>query len=259
MKTSLAFKKHKSTAHGILHLLNNIGSTLKNGNFCCTLFLDLTKAFDSVDHHTLLGKLEKIGIRGPVLKWFGSYLHNRLQCVKCNDTLSNPILMKYGVPQGSVLGPLLFLVYINDMPSASDKFSFTLFADDTCITATHKDIAQLEILVNTELVKIEQWLVNKKLSLNIAKSCYLIFSGEKNVNLNTKVFLAGKEISRKTLVKYLGVIINDKLSWNEHIASVLRKIRQGSGIMKRLSYLVPNSVNCSLYYSFIQSHTYNIV
>lgn len=252
-ENQFGFQKKRSTSHGVLSLANTISSGLKRKNFCCTLFLDLAKAFDTVDHSILLGKLGKLGFRGPIYDWFKSYLSNRYQSVNVNNHFSNPVLMKYGVPQGSVLGPLLFLIFINDIATASKKFSYTLFADDTCITAEHKSIQELELLVNTELIKIEQWLVNNRLSLNIGKSCFLLFSGEKQIE-RFEVNLAGKAITRRKSTKYLGIIIDDKLLWKDQIENVLRKIRQGSGIMKKLSYIIPFSVNCSLYHSFIQSH-----
>ena len=161
--------------------------------------------------------------------------------------------MKFGVPQGSVLGPLLFLIFINDITKVSNKFHFTLFADDTCITANQKTLADLENLVNTELVKIEQWLINNRLSLNIDKSCFLLFSGKKRQDrLNLK--LAGKDLNQRKTVKYLGIMIDDKLTWKDQIEHVIRKIKQGSGIMKRTSYLVSYPVICSLFHSFIQCH-----
>ena len=146
-ENQFGFQQNKSTSHGILNLVHEINSSLKNKDFCTTIFLDLAKAFDTVDHCILLGKLEKLGIRGPLLHWFKSYLSHRYQCVSIDGVLSEPVLMKFGVPQGSVLGPLLFLIFINDITKVSNKFHYTLFADYTCITANQKTLADLENLV----------------------------------------------------------------------------------------------------------------
>ena len=126
-----------------------------------------------------MNKLERLGIRGTTLNWFVSYLSNRVQCVYVNSDLSPPLEMKFGVPQGSVLGPLLFLIYVNDMPQCSDKLSFTLFADDTCLFMNHENPKVLECLVNEELKKVNEWLINNQLTLNVSKSCYLFFFRKK--------------------------------------------------------------------------------
>ena len=153
------FQKGKSTSCAILHLTNFIYKCKANKETGCAIFLDLAKAFDTVNHSILLKKLEKIGIRGPVLSWFRSYLENRIQSVCCNQVNSEPLHMSHGVPQGSVLGPLLFLIYINDLPLNS-SFSQTLFADDTCLFMSHKDPETLRNLINMEIDKISETLIN---------------------------------------------------------------------------------------------------
>ena len=245
------FQPKKSTSHAILDLTFKISEAQKKNQNCCAIFLDLAKAFDTVDHSILLGKLSKLGIRGPMLEWFRSYLTSRHQCVSIEGKLSTPLKMNYGVPQGSVLGPLLFLLYINDISSSSNSFLYTLFADDTCLVAKHEDLDQLQTLVNKELDKISDWLVNNKLSLNVSKSCYLLFTGEPKETFNIK--LNDTEITRMDTIKYLGVMLDDKLTWKAQVNNVLGKVKKASGMLKRVSYLAPNSVNRTLYYCFIQS------
>ena len=145
-------------------------------------FLDLAKAFDSVSHEILLRKMEKYGIRGKALMFFKSYLSTRNQIVSLNNTLSSSIFVKFGVPQGSILGPLLFLIFINDLPHAT-KFFVRLFADDTFLCAQNENISILENEVNTELQKVHEWLVANKLTLNVKKSKFMIVS-KKNSDQN---------------------------------------------------------------------------
>ena len=135
----------------------------------CAIFLDLAKAFDSVSHDILLRKLEKYGIRGNVLELFKSYLSDRFQFVSLENSSSSLIRILFGVPQGSILGPLLFLIYINDLPLATNFF-IKLFADDTFLCAENENIDQLENTVNFELKKVYDWLASNKLTLNVAKS-----------------------------------------------------------------------------------------
>ena len=127
-----------------------IKETIHNGKYGCDIFIDLKKAFDTVNHNILLTKLEHYGVRGVSLKWFESYLSNRSQYVFCNGVKSDILNITCGVPQGSVLGPLLFLLYINDLPNISSKLNFFLFADDTNIYYESDDLKELEKTVNQE-------------------------------------------------------------------------------------------------------------
>ena len=146
----------------------------------CAIFLDLAKAFDSVSHNILLRKLQKYGFRGNVLKLFQSYLQSRSQFVKINNTSSSLIDIVFGVPQGSILGPLLFLLYINDLPQATNFF-VRLFADDTFLCAQNKDLVALESQVNFELQKVYNWLASNRLSLNMDKSKFMLISNKKRI------------------------------------------------------------------------------
>lgn len=161
--------------------------------------------------------------------------------------------MKHGVPQGSVLGPLLFLIYINDMPNCSDEFKYTLFADDTCLFMKHKNYKTLEQNINHELQKINEWLVNNRLSLNVTKSCFLLFSNKRNTQ-DFNISISGAEVENVKTTKYLGVLFDENLDWKPQIEQVLIKVKQGTGILKKVSYLLPPQCLKSIYYSFIQSH-----
>src|SRR5688572_19701195 len=169
------FQAGHSTSMALLKIQDNISSVIDNNEFSIGIFLDIAKAFDTVDHDILLAKLENIGIRGINLCWFKSYLTNRQQLVVCQGRLSKLRLVKFGVPQGSILGPLLFLLFINDLPNASNLVDFILFADDSNVFISHKTYEGLFELANQELQKIADWFQSNKLSLNLSKTSYILF------------------------------------------------------------------------------------
>ena len=159
----------------IIELVDKITSAIENNEYTIDIFLDLSKAFDTVDHEILISKLEHYGIRGTPLSWFKNYLTKRQQIVKCNNVLSKPNTIRCGVPHGSVLGPLLFLIYINDIHKSSYLFHYILFADDTNLFFKHKNVNQLLQIANEEISKVSDWLCSNKLTLNTSKTTFIIF------------------------------------------------------------------------------------
>ena len=159
----------------IIELVDKITSARENNEYTIGIFLDLSKAFDTVDHEILISKLEHYGITGTPLSWFKNYLTNRQQIVKCNNVLSKPNTIRCGVPQGSVLGPLLFLIYRNDIHKSSYLFHYFLFADDTNFFFKHKNVNQLLQIANEEISKVSDWLCSNKLTLNTSKTTFMIF------------------------------------------------------------------------------------
>ena len=250
--SQFGFQNGKSTADAVLNLTDDIYSALKENKTCCTILLDLAKAFDTVDHSILLKKLDKIGIRGPLHKWFESYLKDRKQVVSIDNVRSDN--MAFGVPQGSVLGPILFLIFINDMPLSSRLFRYTLFADDTFLFMSHEDPKTLEDLVNSELENIDQWLIDNRLSLNVDKSCFLLFTGKTRFQQDFKICISDKEVSRVSAAKYLGVHIDDKLNWQLHLSHVLTKIKQGLGALRKIKHVISPFNLTSSTVLIIQSH-----
>ena len=253
------FQKNKSTEMAVNAITNQIINSFENKESAYCIFLDFAKAFDTVNHELLINKMEYYGIRGMPLEWFRSYLNNRQQYTEIDDTLSNIDSIKCGVPQGSILGPLLFLLYINDIVNTTSILNFFLFADDTTIFFSSKLTSSIENTINKELGKVNNWLNSNKLSLNTDKSCYLNFSLlHRNSDINLKI--ANKTLEKKTVTKYLGVLIDDKLSWKNHIHSINIKLRKGIGMLYKLKEFVTLSTLKSLYYSLIFPYLdYNIL
>ena len=170
------FRQNHSTYMALLSLIDTLTNNFDNGETTIGIFLDLSKAFDTVNHSILTNKLYHYGIRGTSNNWFSNYLKNRFQCVHVNDTNSSYSEIHCGVPQGSILGPILFILYINDLSNSSKLSNFILFADDTNIFLKDKDPSTLSRTVNAELIKIQHWFMCNKLSLNVKKSHYMLFN-----------------------------------------------------------------------------------
>ena len=249
------FRKKSSTIHALLDITERIRKTMDEGKYGCGVFIDLKKAFDTVNHEILLTKLEHYGIRNNTLNWFRSYLSDRKQFVFFNGVSSNVLDISCGVPQGSVLGPLLFLLYINDLPNISNKLQFFLFADDTNLYYESDDLAELEKTMNKELKLLSLWLNVNRLALNIGKTNFIIFRGyKKPLNHNVTLLMNKKAIEQKTHVKYLGVMIDEHLNWKEHISNVTKKISRSIGIICKLRSCLNVFLRKTLYYSLVYSH-----
>ena len=174
-QNQFGFQKNKSTELAVNSILSSVTTSLENKETAYCIFLDFAKAFDTVNHNILIQKLEYHGVRGKALDLFKSYLSDRQQFTEIDDTLSDMEYIKCGVPQGSVLGPLLFLIYINDIIESSTLLKFFLFADDTTIFYSCKPNDHTEQILNNELAKVSNWLAANKLSLNVSKSNFLAF------------------------------------------------------------------------------------
>ena len=212
------FRSGHSTDHALVNLTENIRSSLDNNSFGCGIFIDFKKAFDTVSHDILLGKLEHYGIRGSSQTWFKSYLHDRKQFVSVNGHSSSICKISCGVPQGSVLGPLLFLIFMNDLPNSSKLLKFFLFADDTNIYFQADDHTRLIRTVNTELKKVKVWMDCNKRALNIEKTNFVLFHSSRKKATDPIPLKFGKEnIKRAKYVKFLGVLVDEHLSWKYHI------------------------------------------
>ena len=201
---NFGFRESRSTSHALLSLTETIKKSINNGKFGGGIFLDLQKAFDTVDHKILLQKLEHYGIRGKVLDWFRSYLSSRSQYVVVNGHSFKILPSTCGVSQGSVLGPLLFLIYVNNLLYVSKILKFYLFADDISIYYDSENLITLQKTVNRESRKVRKWLEANRLSLNIAKTNYVIFhSHAKRIDGFIQIKLGCKPIKHVHHIKYL--------------------------------------------------------
>ena len=245
------FQKGRSTTDAMINLTEHIYSALNDRQHNCTVLIDFKKAFDTVNHEILIKKLHHYGIRGDPLKLLTSYLYNRKQAVKISSTISNEKTVTIGVPQGSVLGPLLFLLYVNDLPNASQRLKSILFADDTTLSMNGHNHENLIANVNTELDTIKDWTQANRLSLNLTKTYELTFSNRKHDLTQTAVIMNGEKVKHVQDTKLLGVTIDNNLTFEQHITNISNKISKSIGIMYKIKNQVPKSVLITIYYSFI--------
>jgi len=254
-KYQFGFRKNYSTSLALIDVIDNIYSNINNDKFCGGVYLDLQKAFDTVNHDILLYKLYHYGVRGVAHDWFRDYLTNRQQFTSLSGINSSFAYLACGVPQGSVLGPLLFLIYVNDIGNAVPYQAVKLFADDTNLFVFGDSLADIENQASNCVCALNNWFVSNKLSLNLSKTCFMIFS-PKPVSKQSLVVNA-QLVELVSNCKYLGIIIDDQLKWVPHIDNIYNKIIKFSSIFYKLREKLPNKMLKDIYYTFVYPHLLN--
>ncbi len=251
------FRQSYSTGLALLDYHDNITKLLDDKKFVLSIFIDLKKAFDTINHKILIKKLEHYGIRGLCLNLIENYLQDRKQIVKLSY-LKDPTIysdiqpITCGVPQGSVLGPLLFLIYINDMPNISMNCNFTLFADDTTVTASNKNLKDLQLVINSELKTLYKWLITNRLTLNMEKTKYILFTPKnKKINQYVTIKMNNRIIDNVEHIKFLGIIIDNKLSWQPYVRYLTTKLAKSISILIKLKGVVTRKTMINMYYSYV--------
>lgn len=242
--TQFGFRSARSTELAVFQQVTSICQGLEQGNKVMGVFLDLAKAFDTVNHCLLIKILASMKLDSKLLKWFWSYLTNRRQVVKINQTLSDELQIHHGVPQGSVLGPVLFLVYINDISSLNLSGQVTCFADDTLILYQAKSNMELQIMFQKDAHILRNYFRSNLLSLNVQKSKVVIFTQKKVGENSLKLYLHSHEndssctclsVKIEEKVRYLGFILDGKLTRAYHIADLSNRLRHVNRLLYFLS------------------------
>ena len=248
-ESQYGFRSNRSTSLALMKITEEITTAIDKYEHTIGVFIDLKKAFDTIDHNILISKLYKYGVRGIVLDWLISYLHNRQQYVQWGSYKSECLKLECGVPQGSVLGPKLFILYINDICEVSKIMQFVLFADDTNFFCSGNDLNCLAEKITNEMLKLKKWFNQNKLSLNLKKTKFMVFSNLKQEEVVLSI--DGVDIERVNEFKFLGVVLDDKLTWKNHIAHVKSKVAKSLFILNKVKYDLEISIMRMLYCTLV--------
>ena len=252
------YQAKNSTSFAIIKLIDQIAKAFDENKFTLGIFIDLSKAFDTVDHSILLEKLKYYGIKHTAHQWLSNYLTNRKQYLSYNRPSTDYSSITCGVPQGSILGPLLFLIYVNDLQYVSSILDTIMFADDTNLFLSERNIKKLFSTMNTELTKLNNWFSANKLSLNETKTVYSFFHPLNKSDTIPLILPSLKinnhTIKRETSIKFLGVIIDENITWRNHINYLSNKISKNIGVMYRARRFLNLQNMKSLYFSLIHSY-----
>ena len=245
------FRPKHSTETALTLLNSQLVNSFEKGEGVIGIFLDFSKAFDTVNFDILLDKCRHYGVRGIPLRWLSNYLKNRFQHVSLSGTCSPKLPISMGVPQGSILGPLLFLIYVNDLPEVPDNLKTVMYADDGNFFVSGKDINCLFNLANTDLTLIGDWLQANRLSLNVSKSNFMLFSHQNKTHTNLSLKIQNQILERTASTKFLGYVLDENLRWSNHISYVSKKVSKNIGVLYKLRKVTDHTTLLEAYYSFI--------
>ena len=244
------FRQCFSTFHALEILSENIYSALDSQHSQLSIFIDFCKAFDTVRHDILLQKLKHYGIRGVIFDWFKDYLSNRTQSTKILNHMSSPLNIKYGVPQGSVLGPILFLIYINDLPQIFPQLKSVLFADDSTLYITGDDPISMIETANSDLEILHNWCVSNRLTINSNKTYYMLFTN-KPIDTLPPLKYDTSEIAKVLQYKMLGITFDERMTFKSHIANISHKLSRNISLLYQVKNFMPRNVLQIMYNAHI--------
>lgn len=250
------FRANSNTLAAAVDLITNINTNIDKKNIALGIFIDLKKAFDTVSHQKLLQKLNNIGVTGTALSMFESNLQNRYQVVKINNHTSQPQNVSYGIAQGSKIGPLIFLIYINSITNIGLKGQLTLYADDTSMFYFGKCIHTMISDAQSDLDLLNEWFKYNLLTINPSKTSYMIFAAKNKLlpQQLTPLMINNEIIQRSRQEKYLGLWIDDNLTWKTHINYISTKLVSLLGALRRISHCIPKKISTIIYNSLVKSH-----
>ena len=259
-KFQSGFRPHHSTSTAMLNITDEWLICFDDGKIVCVVLLDLKKAFDTVDFQLLLLKLKYYGADEVTLRWFASYLNGRIQSTSVNGTSSASRPVSCGIPQGSILGPLLFILHINDLPAGLKHCKVSMYADDTLLYCAGTDINDICTKVNEDLEYVKTWLDQNKLSLNIEKSEFMLLGTRNRLNKinesNVDIRIKGMQLKRVKKCKHLGIIIDENLTWRDHIINIQKKTGTGLHMLKTVKQHVNKDTVLleMIYNAIVSSH-----
>ena len=253
------FRQGHSCENAVGELLAEIIKSKQEGLYTISMFLDLSKAFDTLDHDVLIMKLEKYGIRGIAKEWFKDYLSNRRMRTKCVVASTGKMEyseyqnITYGTPQGSCLGPLIFIIFINDPHKQLQHSKSLLFADDTTLYKSHRNLNYLTWCIEEDMNRLSDWFRTNKLTLNLDKTVCILFQ-KSHETKQIEINIGSQKIKNTTETKFLGIWIDEQLKWNTHIQKLLLKLTRNSNLLKLNQNMMPTMTKKLIYHSHIGSH-----
>ncbi len=255
-EAQFGFRKYHSTSTCVLKLLDNVYRNIEQGKLTGVVFLDLKKAFDTVNHSILINKLRSFNVHQNSILWFDNYLKDRKQQVRIKDCRSDSHVVKCGVPQGSILGPLLFIIYINDLEQYLTDCNVNLYADDTALYTSANSHIELLLNLRLELTVVSEWLKANRLTLNIKKTKLVVFGSRQKLSQTPQLKLAinGEQLEQVSQMKYLGVILDHTLTFDAHIDYVFSKSVKKLGILRKSRDYLDMDTSVMLYKSLVLPH-----